>query len=93
MVKKTLLQWRWALEGPMAMDDEFPTRTLEAHAAWHSALVLEDGGYSVVREMGRGGQGIMYLAKKAEEKSSWTSYLSTCALQVVNGELVSDSSM
>ena len=68
MVKKTLLQWRWALAGPLCMDEEFPTRT------------LEDGGYSVVREMGRGGQGIMYLAKKAEEKSSWTSYLSTCAL-------------
>ncbi|CAK9097022.1 unnamed protein product [Durusdinium trenchii] len=67
MVKKTLLQWRWALSGgPAQLDGEFVTST------------LEDGGYSVVREMGRGGQGIMYLARKTEESSSWFGYLSNC---------------
>ena len=25
---------------------------------------LQDGGYVVVRELGRGGQGVMYLGKK-----------------------------
>ena len=29
MVKKTLLQWRWALEGPAQLDNEFGTSTLE----------------------------------------------------------------
>lgn len=71
MVKKTLLQWHWALEGPAAnFDSEIATCT------------LEDGGYSVAREMGRGGQGIMYLAKKkTEESSPWYSYFSTCGSQ------------
>ncbi|CAE7874519.1 CPK4 [Symbiodinium necroappetens] len=64
MVKKTLLEWRWSLAGP-AKFDEFPART------------LEDGGYTVVRELGRGGQGIMYLAKK-EDNYSWLDYCSAC---------------
>eukprot|EP00434_Breviolum_minutum_P039670 symbB.v1.2.035236.t1/scaffold4686.1/size36420/2 len=68
MVKKTLLQWQWFLEGPAAQfDSEIAMCT------------LEDGGYSVVRELGRGGQGIMYLAKKrTEDSSSWYNYFSPC---------------
>eukprot|EP00930_Biecheleria_cincta_P099147 TRINITY_DN90792_c0_g1_i1.p1 TRINITY_DN90792_c0_g1~~TRINITY_DN90792_c0_g1_i1.p1 ORF type:complete len:664 (-),score=129.07 TRINITY_DN90792_c0_g1_i1:210-2180(-) len=67
MVKKTLLQRRFALAGPGQAEEKVPIST------------LEDGGYTVDRELGRGGQGIMYLASKEFEKSSsWFDPLGFC---------------